>query len=55
VPGVGISIDRVLLRAGAGRLITTPPVCAGSWQFRLTVTYADHRDVRDEPVACSTG
>lgn len=55
VPGVGISIDRVLLRAGAGRLITTPPACAGSWQFRLTVTYADHRDVRDEPVACSTG
>lgn len=55
VPGVGIYIDRVLLRTGAGGLITTPPRCAGSWLFRLAVTYPGHRDVRDEPVACSPG
>ncbi len=55
VPGVGIGIDRVLLRAGAGRLIRTPPACAGSWPFKLTISYGDHSDVRDEAVACSAG
>lgn len=59
VPGVGISIDRVLMRAGstlAGHsLITTPPGCAQPWAFLLTVTYPGHNAVHEEPVACEPG
>jgi hypothetical protein len=63
-PGVTLTVDAISLLAEGRRtvtkhgkrhrysLLTNPGKCAGSWPFRVSLVYADHRDESDFAASC---
>jgi hypothetical protein len=63
-PGVTLTVDSISLLAQGRRtvtkhgkrhrysLLTNPGKCSGSWPFRVSIVYADHRDDSDFAAAC---